>query len=385
TTTPNHLLTVGESGNTTSTYRLGVYGSIRATGSIDANQSFDIAEAYPIDPQCEQKSSCPEIGDVVSVGENSFLEKSSIPYDEKLIGVISEGPAFSIGAWNMTTSSRLVALAGRVPVKVSLENGPIEVGDLLTSASSTPGVAMKASEPGRVIGMALEPFNGITTQCSNSNDQNSTSSNLGICNSEFGNSLPIGEIMVFVNPHWSIGQLTEDGLLASVSSTTASSSTEETSILDRFTLAVKSSLQKLGLFVEKGVAKVKELFAKKVVTNQICLEDENGSTTCITKAELDKLLKERNLSGAGGASCTPNWQCTDWSPLPENVCAGESFTQTRNCTDLNNCGVDNGKPEETKNAIGTKDCSGNSGGSGGSSTDSSGGSGAGGNNNSGGE
>jgi len=382
TTTPNHLLTVGESGDASSTYRLGVYGSIRATGSIDANQSFDIAEAYPIDSQCEKENNCPEIGDVVSVGENSFLEKSSIPYDEKLIGVISENPAFSIGAWNMATSSRLVALAGRVPVKVSLENGPIEVGDLLTSASSTPGAAMKATEPGRVIGIALEPFNGTTTQCSNSNDQNSTSSNSGICNLEFGNSLPIGKVMVFVNPHWSIGQLTEDGLLAlNDSTTTASSSTEETSILDRFTLAVKSSLQKLGLFVEEGVAKVKELFAKKVITNQICLEDENGSTTCITKAELDRLLKERNLSGAGGASCTPNWQCTDWSPLPENVCAGESFTQTRTCTDLNNCGVGNGKPEETKNAIGTKDCSGASGGSGGSSNDSD----AGDNNNSGGE
>ncbi|RLF08229.1 MAG: hypothetical protein DRJ60_00880 [Thermoprotei archaeon] len=379
TTTPNHLLTVGESGDASSTYRLGVYGSIRATGSIDANQSFDIAEAYPIDSQCEKENNCPEVGDVVSIGENSLLEKSSIPYDEKLIGVISENPAFSIGAWNMATSSRLVALAGRVPVKVSLENGPIEAGDLLTSASSTPGAAMKATEPGRVIGIALEPFNGTTTQCSNSNDQNSTSSNSGICNLEFGNSLPIGKVMVFVNPHWSIGQLTEDGLLAlNDSTTTASSSTEETSILDRFTLAVKSSLQKLGLFVEEGVAKVKELFAKKVITNQICLEDENGSTTCITKAELDRLLKERNLSGAGGASCTPNWQCTDWSPLPENVCAGESFTQTRTCTDLNNCGVGNGKPEETKNATGTKDCSGNNGGSGG-------GSGTGDNNNSGGE
>jgi hypothetical protein len=135
TTTPNHLLTVGASDLSTSTYRLGVYGSIRATGAIDANQSFDIAEVYPIDPECEIQNNCPEVGDLVSVKQGLILEKSSLAYDAKLLGVISENPAFSMGAWDMATSSRLVALAGRVPVKVSLENGPIEVGDLLTSAS----------------------------------------------------------------------------------------------------------------------------------------------------------------------------------------------------------------------------------------------------------
>src|SRR5690606_7867210 len=53
-----------------------------------------------------------------------------------------------------------VALAGRVPVKVSTENGPIRVGDLLTT-STTPGHAMKY-EPGTgrgegvVLGKALQ-------------------------------------------------------------------------------------------------------------------------------------------------------------------------------------------------------------------------------------
>jgi hypothetical protein len=58
-----------------------------------------------------------------------------------------------------------VALCGRVPCKVTDENGPIERGDLLTT-SSTPGHAMKATpvrvggidvfRPGTVIGKALE-------------------------------------------------------------------------------------------------------------------------------------------------------------------------------------------------------------------------------------
>ena len=50
----------------------------------------------------------------------------------------------------------MLALAGRVPVKVSTENGPIQTGDFLTP-SSIPGVAMKATKAGQVIGQALMP------------------------------------------------------------------------------------------------------------------------------------------------------------------------------------------------------------------------------------
>ncbi len=48
-----------------------------------------------------------------------------------------------------------VALAGRVPVKVDAGFGAIRPGDFLTS-SPTAGVAMRATEPGIVIGTALE-------------------------------------------------------------------------------------------------------------------------------------------------------------------------------------------------------------------------------------
>ncbi len=60
------------------------------------------------------------------------------------------------------TAVRAVALAGRVPVKVSSENGPIKQGDLLAPASY-PGVAMsvcgsRQCTPAFVVGVALEPF-----------------------------------------------------------------------------------------------------------------------------------------------------------------------------------------------------------------------------------
>ena len=54
-----------------------------------------------------------------------------------------------------------LALAGRVPVKATTENGPIKVGDLLVS-SSKPGYAMKGDKEtiariqGVVLGKAME-------------------------------------------------------------------------------------------------------------------------------------------------------------------------------------------------------------------------------------
>ena len=48
-----------------------------------------------------------------------------------------------------------VALAGRVPVSVDATFGRISPGDCLTS-SPMPGVAMRATQPGPIIGTALE-------------------------------------------------------------------------------------------------------------------------------------------------------------------------------------------------------------------------------------
>lgn len=115
----------------------------------------DIAERFPINPLCKSKENCPEPGDVVSITNNGFIEKSSLPYDPNLIGIISTEPEMTLNATLDSKTSRPVALIGQVPLKVSFENGPISAGDLLTS-SSIPGIAMKASTSGRVVGMALE-------------------------------------------------------------------------------------------------------------------------------------------------------------------------------------------------------------------------------------
>ena len=81
------------------------------------------------------------------------VRRSMTPYQSELLGIVSTDPGFIAGAF--TKNAFPIALVGRVPVNVSLENGPIRAGDRLTSAS-LPGFAMKATRAGRVIGVALE-------------------------------------------------------------------------------------------------------------------------------------------------------------------------------------------------------------------------------------
>jgi hypothetical protein len=89
------------------------------------------------------------------------IQKASKPYDSRLIGIISTNPAIVLDDGIGFPSGRPVpvALSGRVPVKVSNTNGAIQTGDLLTS-SEIPGVAMKATKAGAIIGQALESYDG---------------------------------------------------------------------------------------------------------------------------------------------------------------------------------------------------------------------------------
>lgn len=102
-------------------------------------------------------------GDVVVIDPDNDerVIKSYQANDPTVAGVISTDPAMLIG---QADSPSPLALAGRVPVKVSAENGPIRRGDLLTTAG-TPGHAMKATPvlvngvpfytPGTIIGKAM--------------------------------------------------------------------------------------------------------------------------------------------------------------------------------------------------------------------------------------
>lgn len=120
----------------------------------DNSSAADLAEIYGT------MDSSIEPGDVVALDTtmHAGVKKSSGPYDPLAIGVISTRPNLVMGGnEDPGSTSVIVALAGRVPIKVSKENGPIAAGDLLT-ASSTPGVAMKATKAGQIIGQAMSWF-----------------------------------------------------------------------------------------------------------------------------------------------------------------------------------------------------------------------------------
>ncbi len=103
-----------------------------------------------------------EPGDVlvISSDKNRAVTLSSKPYSTAIIGVYSTKPGFvgTIHPMKGKSENEIpVAITGIVPCKVSTENGQIKRGDLLTT-SSTPGYAMKATDPqvGTILGKALE-------------------------------------------------------------------------------------------------------------------------------------------------------------------------------------------------------------------------------------
>jgi len=132
-----------------------VYSSTTAVGSADVAERINTSEWV-------------EAGDVVEIDPEhvGFFRKASGMYSRRVAGIISTSPGVILGndvddATDQWDDNRpVLAIAGRVPVKTSTENGPIAVGDLLVSSSAA-GVAMKgdpAVSIGAVVGKAMEPL-----------------------------------------------------------------------------------------------------------------------------------------------------------------------------------------------------------------------------------
>jgi len=116
-------------------------------------------------PTVDRGLGFPETGDLVSIvptARNPYgdehapfaVAKAASSYDPNLVGFISDS---SLGADGVKLNDRYLPLAiyGYFPVKVTMHNGPVKRGDPITS-SPQPGYGMKATEPGRIVGYALE-------------------------------------------------------------------------------------------------------------------------------------------------------------------------------------------------------------------------------------
>jgi len=115
--------------------------------------SFAISYEYAVSVPIADNKGNP--GDIVSYDNGQYV-LSSKPYDPSIFGVIVEDPSISFEDLNLN-QSKLVTSVGEVLLNVSSKYGDIKEGDLVTS-SEIPGVGVKATESGQVIGFALEDF-----------------------------------------------------------------------------------------------------------------------------------------------------------------------------------------------------------------------------------
>jgi len=130
-----------------------VTGDIRLTNA-DCAEDFDVSGAEKAEP-----------GTVMVLGNEGALSESQCAYDKRVAGVISGAgdykPGIVLDKRQSQHKRQPIALLGKVYCKVDAQYASIEVGDLLTT-STTPGHAMKTSDPfkafGAVIGKALRPL-----------------------------------------------------------------------------------------------------------------------------------------------------------------------------------------------------------------------------------
>ena len=127
------------------------YANIYATtfnGVATSAQYADVAERYAADAELE-------VGDVVILGGEKEVTKSTIDCDNRVFGVISDKPALRMNdAAGTDKTHPLVALLGRTPCKVV---GPVSKGQRLV-ASNIPGVARavdSSDDPWSILGRSL--------------------------------------------------------------------------------------------------------------------------------------------------------------------------------------------------------------------------------------
>jgi hypothetical protein len=156
TTSPGYTLDVAGQIHTSTGGVVFPDGTTQTTAFIPANCGADYAESVGVTG--DRTHYAP--GDVLVIDPNApgqFL-KANQPYSTLVAGVYSTQPGFVGRKHPEDAASRAaevpMAMVGRVPTKVSAENGPIQVGDLLVS-SSTLGYAMKGTDRSQMLGAVI--------------------------------------------------------------------------------------------------------------------------------------------------------------------------------------------------------------------------------------
>jgi hypothetical protein len=251
-------LGVANASRGTGNYFVGFAGAGTVAGKIQGGASAvaytttaaDYAEYFLTDDLHNR----PEAGDVVMLGQRQNSATKSVLGTP--IGVVSTNPGF-IGNGpicaldddncdtNHLVTNTLVGLVGQIDTKVSTQNGPIKVGDPLTS-SAMPGVAVKATSAGPIIGHALADYSDI-------------------------NPNAITQIKVMVQPSWYDPDLTLTAqgdlptIVASMATPTYSLRDQLGNTLDKIVTASTAILAS----VQAGLIDTQKLVAEKVSTPRL--------------------------------------------------------------------------------------------------------------------
>jgi len=140
-----------------------------STGSTGSDTAFDNRPAFATVVICKKDVGSDyaewikskekyKPGTVVSADPDAEeqIKISEKAYDSAVLGIISTAPGWIVGMED--DDSLMMALSGRVPAIVAVKNNEeIKPGDPITT-SALPGIGMKATKPGSIIGKALESF-----------------------------------------------------------------------------------------------------------------------------------------------------------------------------------------------------------------------------------
>lgn len=282
----------------------GLVLTIYATSS-PTSAGNDYAEMFPV--------SSPVItaGDIVAVDTGIPVSmKRAVKGDgAPLAGVISTVPGQLLGDKD-ALGSRPVALAGRVSVKFSNENGGVKIGDRI-AVSSTAGVGMRAGIFDDSVGIVIAPVEqteeGETVMIF-------LDLRVGI------DLLALGDALLgFSLPTTTSATSSESETATSTASTTEASATSTSSrgiVYERANSFLKGIFTAVTAWLADAGNGITEIFAKTITAENVnadtvnakklCLED-----VCVTKEELQNLLNNAGQTAAAAGSGTTS------PPVPE--------------------------------------------------------------------
>jgi hypothetical protein len=272
-----------------------VAGKIQGGASAVAytTTAADIAEFFRVG-NLEDK---PVPGEIVMLDPTrertvSRADASSLQDGEPL-GIVSTNPGFIgnapiclVGDEKCDTEYQkynvLVALAGQVPLKVTDENGVIVPGDYLTLSSTTPGTAVKMTDGGYIVGVALT--RASTTIVMNTGTTTSTTTQ------KF--------VIANVKSGW-----------REPTSTLAASSTDN--IIPKRFASLFDFFKKIGLEVGQNFIKIANLVTEKIVANRVETKELCIDEVCVNKDQLQALILQSNVQvNSGNAGSLPNGTTT---------------------------------------------------------------------------